>query len=163
MAEEIRQKVNLLLQPTHDIEAWHAEVASLNKEEAIPVLLAILNDSRQALRMQSQAVTLLGELHDPRAVEPLIVTTANASDGLLRAKSALALGKLEFKEARVIQALIRGLEDSDDFVRECCAKVLGLMRIPEAVVPLDRMSAVDSVSTNREAAQEASKSIRGVA
>ena len=161
MAESTIQKVRRLLQPTHDLTSWYAEVDALDAEEAIHTLLEILNNDLEAVRTRCQAATLLGMLRDARALDALI-GAFHAPDGLLRARAALALGQIGMPEERVVQSMIQGLSDEDYFVRECCAKALGLMKRPEALPALEQMSAVDSVSTNREVAQKAIEAIKGV-
>lgn len=161
MTEETREKVRLLLQPTHDVEGWQVEVETLKTAEAVPILLEILNDDLEPVRTRSQAIMLLGMMHDVQALDVLI-EILHAPDGLLRAKAALALGQLGIAEKKVVHALIQGLSDEDYFVRECCARVLGLMKRSEALVSLEQMSAADRVSTNREVAQKAIEVIKGV-
>jgi HEAT repeat protein len=161
MAEEMKEKVRRLLQPTHDVAGWHAEVNTLIAEEAIPILHEIINDNLEAPRTRGQAVSMLGMFRNARAVE-LLIETIRATDGLLRAQAALSLGRIGMPEERVVTALIERLDDEDYFVRECCAKALGLMKRHEAIPALTLMSASDSVSTNREVAQKAIDAIRGV-
>lgn len=161
MAEETREKVRRLLQPTHDVTGWHAEVKTLNAEEAIPILYEILNDNLEPLRTRGQAVSMLGMFRDDQAVG-LLIEILQAPDGLLRAQAALALGRIGMPQERVVQALIQGLNDEDYFVRECCAKALGLMKRPEALPALTQMSASDSASTNRDVAQKAIEDIQGI-
>jgi len=160
MAESISEKVRRLLQPTHDLERWYAEVEALDVEEAVSVLIGILKDEAEPMQTRSEAATLLGTLHDPRANDALF-EALRAPDGLLRARSALALGQIGKQGDREVQSLIQGLSDEDYFVREACAKALQLMKRLEALPALERMSTTDSVSTNREVALKAIEAIRG--
>jgi len=132
---------------------------ALDAAEAIPLLIAVLNDEQEKLYPRRMAATILGLLRDERAIAAL-AQTLSASDASLRASAAEALGRFEAPEDSLVQRLIQGLQDDDYFVRETCAKTLGRLKRPDALPALTRMSIADSVSTNREVAQQAIEAIR---
>ena len=159
MAESTMQKVRRLLQPTHDLDGWYAEVETLEPEEAVPVLVEILSNGLEPEQTRAQAANLLGMLHDPRATNKLI-ETLHAGPSLVRARAAVALGQIGKPEEMVAESLMQGLMDDDYFVRECSAKALGLMKRTDALPALERMSSTDAVSANRQVAQNAIQAIR---
>lgn len=117
---------------------------------AVDPLIAMLNDADRSLREEAAAV--LGEIKDPRAVEPLIATLKDNSpprkgpveldvngvplphptegDGL-REQSARALG--EIKDPRADGPLIAAMKDSDARVHQIAAEALGEINDPQAV------------------------------
>ncbi|MGB7546204.1 MAG: HEAT repeat domain-containing protein [Terracidiphilus sp.] len=74
-----------------------------------------------------QAANALGEIKDPRAVEPLIAAL-QVKD--LRWNAALALG--EIKDPRAVEPLISALQDKDSEFREKVAQSLGEIKDPRA-------------------------------
>lgn len=162
MTEHTIQKIQQLLQIRYDTTAWYAKVEALDKEEVLPVLISLLNNTDESASTRSQVTTLLGILKDKRALDPLL-EARHSDHGLLRARAALALAQIGIAENKVVSSLMQGLGDDDAFVRECCAKALALMKCSEAIPSLEQMSANDSVSTNRDVAQEAIQVIRGQA
>lgn len=116
---------------------------------AVDPLVAMLTDGDQGIR--EQAAELLGEIKDPRAVEPLIVTLKDNApppkgpveldingipiahptegDGL-RENSARALG--EIRDPRADGPLIDALKDTDWRVHELAARSLGEIDDPQA-------------------------------
>jgi HEAT repeat protein len=74
-------------------------------------------------RARVSAATALGEIKDPRAVEPLIAALNNPNEDLdFRRAAAEALG--EIKDPRAIEPLIAVLEDTDSFLRWRAARAL---------------------------------------
>lgn len=161
MAREIEQEVSSLLRPTDDEIGWYQRVTALDRSEAVPVLVSILNDEQEKQYTRRQAALILSLLGDKRAISAL-TQALNAGDRILRGQAAQALGRFEGLEHSVIQQLIQGLQDEDYFMRECSAKALGQLRLPEALPALERMSATDNASNNREVAQKAIGAIKGV-
>lgn len=161
MAEETTEKVRQLLRPTDDEVGWYQKVRALNIPEAVPVLVRILNDEQEKRYTRRQAALILGLLGDKQAISAL-ARALNAPDRVLRGRAAEALGQFEGLEDSVVQQLIQGLQDEDYFTRERCANALGQLKRLEALPALEQMSAVDSVSTNREVAQKAIEAIKGV-
>jgi HEAT repeat protein len=73
----------------------------------------------------------LGDIKDPRAVEPLL-EALQAKD--LQFHAARSLG--EIKDPRAVEPLIAALKDNDSEFREQAAQSLGLLKDPRAVEPL---------------------------
>jgi HEAT repeat protein len=93
----------------------------------------------------------LGEIKDPRAVEPLIAALKDA-EWIVREAAAYALG--EIKDPRAVEPLIAALKDENEYVRKAAAYALGEIKDPRAVEPL--IAALkDKDSDVRKAAAEA--------
>jgi HEAT repeat protein len=75
----------------------------------------------------------LGEIGDPRAVEPLIAALGSKVKSVPRC-AAFALGKIG--DARAVEPLIDTLKDGDGYVREAAAEVLGEIGDARAMDPL---------------------------
>jgi len=105
----------------------------LNAEgkDRIQVLVEALKDKDSFVRRS--AAYALGELKDPRAVEPLIEALKD-ENRRVRAETAEALGKL--KDPRAVEPLIEALKDKDSVVRGIAAEALGKLKDPRAVEPL---------------------------
>jgi len=78
------------------------------------------------------AAEALGELHDPRAVEPLAAILADGESGV-RWKAAESLGKMG---DAAVEPLISSLSDENEDVRWMAALALGEIGNPQAVQPL---------------------------
>ncbi|HEV2486266.1 MAG TPA: HEAT repeat domain-containing protein [Terracidiphilus sp.] len=117
---------------------------------AVDPLIAMLNDANRSLR--EEAASVLGEIKDPRAVEPLIATLKDNTpppkgpveldaNGFplphpeegegLREQSARALGEIE--DPRADGPLIAAMRDSDARVHQIAAHALGEINDPQAV------------------------------
>lgn len=84
---------------------------------------------------------VLGDIGDPRAVEPLM---AQFKRHIVSAQPALA----SFSAG--VDALLRGLGDSDEFVRGCCIRGLGLAKVERALAAGGVAKALgDSDASNR--------------
>ena len=81
--------------------------------------------------MRKDAAQSLGEIGDPRAVQPLIVALKERFVGTV---SATALGKIG--DPRAVAPLISVLEDKDPEFRVAAAQALGRIRDPRVVDPL---------------------------
>ena len=99
---------------------------------AVKPLIAALKD-RYSQRRQGAAVAL-GEIGDPRAVEPLITIALGDEDEEVRWAAAGALGRI--KDPRAVEPLIAALRDEDRRIREGAARTLGKIKDPRAVKPL---------------------------
>jgi HEAT repeat protein len=75
----------------------------------------------------------LGEIKDPRAVEPLIAALGDERSDVRQA-AAEALG--EIKDPRAVEPLIAALKDAEWRVRAAAAYALGEIKDPRAVEPL---------------------------
>lgn len=162
MAEEVEEKIRRILRPAHDSKGREAEIKSLDVERAVPIVIAILTSEQEAADLRQEASMLLAILKDERAIAPLL-QTLNASDPVLRARSAIALGWIAGPREDVVRQIISKLDDADYFVRESAARTLGSLKSPEALPALARMSERDSEPSNREEAQKAIDEIKGVA
>jgi len=107
---------------------------------AVDPLIALLKDSGSSSAAsavanqirQMNAVRALGEIKDPRAVEPLIVTLRDTFFNL-RVSAATALG--EIKDPRAVGPLVAAMKDTDLRVRKAASGALGEIGLP-AVGPL---------------------------
>lgn len=86
---------------------------------AVPFLIDALKDEDKDVR--KNAACALGEIKDPRAIEPLIAALKDKDDNLRR-RVPIALGKI--KDSRAIEPLIVALKDKDNGVREIAAEAL---------------------------------------
>ena len=95
-------------------------------------LIMALGD-RQDWHVRHDAAAALGEVGDPRAVEPLIACLRDPSEAVCDV-AGWALG--EIGDARAVEPLIAALRDSDGEVRGNVAGALGRIGDPRAVEPL---------------------------
>lgn len=92
----------------------------------IPALIEILTNHAD-LEVRLDAVGLLGENGDARAIEPLIASLADDSNPAMREGSAQALGALleRIESPRALAALLQAMrEDSDWGTRQSAAESL---------------------------------------
>ena len=101
---------------------------------AVEPLIAALTGPAEKTR--ERAAAALGDIGDPRAVEPLIVALGNPGNhASARSAAAEALGKL--RDERAVQPLITALRGTrPPRVRSAAAKALGKIGDPRAVEPL---------------------------
>ena len=83
--------------------------------------------------VRCDAAGALGNLEDPRAVEPLIAAL-NDNEGTVRYEAAAALGKI--KDPRAVEPLIAALKKEEQYVLGGLASALGEIGDPRAVEPL---------------------------
>ncbi len=88
---------------------------------------------RKCSLVQEAAARVLGEIGDPRAVEPLI-SALKDKVWVVRGLAAEALGKLG--DSRAVEPLINALKDEDLDVRGAAAEALGKLGDSRAVEPL---------------------------
>jgi HEAT repeat protein len=124
---ELRHTDSLARQPV-DV------LASVGKP-AVKSLVAGLKGRDPFVRRQSAQA--LGEIGDPRAVEPLIDLLSDP-DALIRRHAVKALGKIE--DPRAVTPIARVLSDSEEewHVKGSAAEALGRMKDPNAIEPLAR-------------------------
>jgi len=107
---------------------WKAESAlKMIAADAVPALVEALRDKRG--RVRQSAAFLLGELADPRAIEPLAEAMADKDEDT-RWKSATSLTKFG-KRATPVLLTHLGVESIE--ARRCAAWVCQTIRDPEAV------------------------------
>ncbi len=90
----------------------------------VEAIIAALEDEN--LFVRTEAATVLGPLHDLRAVEPLIKTLQNDTEEIVRQKAAFALGVL--RDPRAVEALTRALEDKSPSVHKIASEALEKIR-----------------------------------
>jgi len=81
---------------------------------AVNALISALRDQNANSRARQSAAFALGNIEDPRVVEPLIATMTDP-DRYLRSEVVRAISKI--RDPRSTDALIAALKDSDSFVR----------------------------------------------
>jgi HEAT repeat protein len=101
---------------------WYGTEVLAQKGESQEVQKYIdsLKDSEWQIRWE--AVTVLGESKDPRAIVPLIGALRGDENTYVRATAAWALG--EIKDRRAIEALIAALKDESHGVKKNAALAL---------------------------------------
>ena len=97
------------------------------------------------------AVESLGQLQEPRAIEPLIRRLKDSSVDVRRAAAGV-LGQLN--DARAVKALIRAIRDSDGLVRMAAVEMLGRLKDSRAMNLLNQ-ALKDTDSDVQEAAAKA--------
>jgi len=142
-AAKALEKINPKWRETEEAKKW------------VPVFISDLKS--KSLGIREAAVYALGELKDPRAVEPLIEALKDKDSGVRRSV-AEALGKL--KDPRAVEPLIGALKDEDWYGRESVAEALGELGDPRAVEPLIK-ALKDKDLTVRHYAAEALRKITG--
>ena len=99
---------------------------------SVPSLVLALKHSDRDVR--TKAAWSLGELKDPRAVEPLIAALNDMDGQDVRTKAAWSLGEL--KDPRAVEPLIAALNDMDVHVIWEATEALGKIGDSRAVEPL---------------------------
>jgi HEAT repeat protein len=89
-------------------------LAQAKESDEVERLIADLKDRSWQIRWY--AASALGEMKEPRAVEPLIGILKNDRNGYVRAMAAWALGKI--KDRRAVEPLIDGITDESNDVRK---------------------------------------------
>ena len=137
--------------------AWNEVAEDLAKlgRSAAGELIRALRD--RDWRVRCAAVQALGDLGDPRGVEPLIAALKDESR-LVRYTAAWALGELG--DARGVEPLIAALNDGDWALRYCAARALGKLGDARAVGPLKELLS-DENEDVRKAATGALEKLRG--
>jgi len=108
-------------------DAAKSAVSALIKAE----LIEALKDEDSEVR--EFAAWVLGEIGDPKAVEPLIEALQD-EDSTVRWRAANALG--EIGDPKAVEPLITALKDENSGVRRSAAGALGKIGDPKAVEPL---------------------------
>ena len=118
-------------EPLYYTRAKRAEEALIKiGQPSVDLLISEMNKNKN---IRENAANVLGEIKDPRAVEPLIKILQNDKDS--RASVATALGKL--KDSRAVEPMIKLLHESENFYgRSNILKALGLIPDPRNIQPL---------------------------
>ena len=132
-----RESVALLVKRLQQIDPgrdpWSAqqlakELGKKRVKEAVPRLLEIL-EMAGATTTGEEAMQALGDIGDPRAVEPLIYQMREKSS-----TAAWALGDLG--DIRAVEPLIEALSSSEYLIRGSAARSLGILGDERATEPL---------------------------
>jgi hypothetical protein len=129
-------------------------------------LIQLLKDDDMGVRCE--AVDALGDIGDPRAVEPLIIVLKEGylkgptkeqydSDPEVRSRAADALAKIG--DSRAVESLINALKDDDEEVRADVAEALGVIGDNRAIEALKILSKED-VEFVQMSAEKAIKRIK---
>jgi HEAT repeat protein len=103
-------------------------------QPAVPQLVEALGSNDPALRWR--AARALGSIGDRRAVEALRNTAAD-QEGLVRAQSIFALGRLGVTDEDSLAVIVAHLTDKDVQVRRASVRALRMIQAPRAtVIPL---------------------------
>ncbi len=121
---------------------WEVRLATVQKlrsskdENTVNLLLAVANTRSERTSVKITAIELLGEAGDPRAIEVLLPifndATLNWDCPAIKTYAAVALGSFR-GDARVVDALIRGIDDQELLTREASIQSLGRIKSTKAV------------------------------
>ncbi len=103
-----------------------------------PVIDALLDVGDCSPYTRQMAASVLGRLHDPRAVQPLITAVGKDRDADTRMFAAEALGQLN--DPAAVAPLIAALTDSNLDVREAAEQSLRRFDDPRAAQALTQLS-----------------------
>ena len=113
-----------------------ASERSSKDENTVNLLLAVANTRSERTSVKITAIELLGEAGDPRAIEVLLPifndATLNWDCPAIKTYAAVALGSFR-GDARVVDALIRGIDDQELLTREASIQSLGRIKSTKAV------------------------------
>ena len=127
-----------------------AEKLLSRKEEALPLLLAILPESEVALK--GQVIFLLGRMQD-KAATGLLIEMMDDENSYIRRNAAEALGKIQDNSA--LFCLSNGLFDEDTSVKERSAMALGQLQDSGAVENLLNLFSFEKEDRVKSAAVKA--------
>jgi HEAT repeat protein len=109
-------------------------------------------------RVRSYAACALGEIGDPRAVDPLIYALQDEDEESdVRSGAARALG--EIGDPRAVDPLVEALQDEDENVRLRAAWALGEIGDARAIEPLTHMDSSGTLGFIHVAATQALEKI----
>jgi HEAT repeat protein len=114
-----------------NVLSFRASITGMKAAQDVNGLIRLLNN--RSPDIQYEAAGALGDIGDPRAVEPLITALKNNELSGVRWKAAEALSKIGVP---AVDALIGGLSHEDDDVRWKAAIALGEIGDSKAVEPL---------------------------
>ena len=162
MPTNIENKIRAILLPTDDKEGWNESIKSLNRDEALPVLIRMMRDPQENSKTRKLAMLALGIMEDQRAL-PAIAQVLKSGDPDMRAWAAYSLGQFGSLGNETMQSLVQALNDDNYLVRELSAKTLGNQKYAEALPALEHMKDADSEETNKKIAKLAIDNILGIA
>ena len=116
-----------------DFQNLAKEIYERTKLPHLPIIMRTSNVSLlvHALKDNSPVIRIaagkrLGELKDPRAIEPLVEALENA-DLDSRCKAAQVLGELKLRDPRVVNALITRLQYDVAIIRKAAVEALQMI------------------------------------
>ncbi len=118
--------------PTPRVRAEAAEMIGLSSRTSIKALLSAGDDSEPVV--VEAVATALGELGDPEAVQWLIDTALNHSDGLVREAAVASLGAIG--DDRALPALLELVSKAPPQVRRRSVAALTVFDCPEVEVAI---------------------------
>jgi HEAT repeat protein len=149
-AGQIKAKVEELLRESSREYAMK-DLIDLKDAAAVEPLIGILEDTSINRWPRSRAATILGELGDLRALEPLVFAHKNDDWGDVRTAATAALSKLP--DMRAIETIMDSLaHDSIASVREEAARSLAKHNDDKVVDSLIRALKDDAIAVRRGAA-----------
>jgi HEAT repeat protein len=133
-------------------ELADAVLASLRQQEAVPRLLAILEDAAAARDLQVLAARGLRILKDPRSI-PAMINALRSPTVEVRKEACLGLGR--FKAPESLEPLIEAMSnDADSTIRYLAAETVGEMRSPRAKAALAERVKVERDAVVKSAISE---------
>ncbi len=114
------------------------DVERLRRKRKVPALIEALNFVDDQIR--AGAAAALGDIGDPRAVEPLIIAMRDPWSPAVRRAAAESLGR--FRDARAIPHLVATLGDDWMFVRLAAAEALAATGEPALEPVIEALSGV---------------------
>ncbi len=140
------EDLNKIRQSLNSID-WQVRVATVEKlrnardEQTVNLLMEVVSTREERTPVKVSAIQLLGEAGDPRAIEVLLPifddATLNWECPALKSYTAMALGSFK-GDSRVVNALIRGVDDQELLTREASIQSLGKIGSQKAVPHLIR-------------------------
>jgi HEAT repeat protein len=119
MMKKVKPIIALLIVVIFLIPYYAVEALGQSKDE-VQRLIDDLKDPSWQIRWY--AASALGEMKEPRALEPLIAMLKNDQNGYVRAMAAWALGKI--KDRRAVEPLIDGVTDESSDVKKMAPQAL---------------------------------------
>jgi HEAT repeat protein len=144
----IEQFITMLGDPSEEVRMLAVRALVEIGAPAVEMLIDSLKGN-----VRWYAILALGEIGDPRAVEPLIACLRDTSP-FVRQVAANALGKI--KDSRAVEPLVDALRDPDGTVRKNAAEALGKSSCLQAVDPL-----INALRDRNEAVKESAAEALG--
>ncbi len=152
----------LLIEATkHEKPIIRSHIAKIlgktENKEAVPAIIDMLNRKDEADRVKLAAVESLGDLKDPRGIDPIIAQLESFYDPI-RLSAVESLGKIG--DIRAIEPLIPVMRDYDEMVRTRAIVVLGDFGDERALKGLQQITQKDQKERIRKLAKETYKRIQ---
>jgi len=118
--------------PVTDEQIGGTSIEATKYGDEVDDTILELEDKSEWVRVY--AAQILGDIGDPRAVDPLIQVLLSDESFFVREYAAIALG--DIGDPRAVDPLIKALKDEDSLVRSYASTALGNIGDPRAVDPL---------------------------